>query len=185
MVGAVVRSQAARHAARLVPLIIAEYRSEDRRSTLPLVAGAKDVLPPLPRYVHPTEVARRVARCRVVVTGAYHLAVFALSQGIPVVALSSSRYYDDKFLGLEGMFGTGLVVVRLEDPALAGALAEAIDESWEKAPEVRDQLRARARDQIAAGREAFARVFDLVDGTATGRDVGPERRPPVRSEESA
>ena len=116
VVGRTVRSAAAERSAALVPLIIAEFRSQDRRSTLPLVLGAADVIAPLPRYVSPIEVARRVSRCRVVVTGAYHLAVFALSQGIPVVALTSSVYYDDKFLGLGAMFGQGLTLVRLDDP---------------------------------------------------------------------
>lgn len=182
-VGAVVRGEARRHSARLVPLIIAEYRSEDRRSTLPLVAGAKNVERPLPRYAHPIDVARRVAQCRVVVTGAYHLAVFALSQGISTVALSSSRYYDAKFLGLEDMFGTGLTLVHLQDPALPQTLSDAIGVAWEQAPAVRDELRARARAQIAASREAFDRVFALVDKAAmtdkaaTGRDGVADRQP--------
>jgi polysaccharide pyruvyl transferase WcaK-like protein len=162
-----VRSAAAERAAALVPLIIAEYRSQDRRSTLPLVRDGADVIAPLPRYVHPIEVARRVARCRVVVTGAYHLAVFALSQGIPVVALTSTAYYDDKFLGLGAMFGQGLTLVRLDDPCVEQTLATAIDRAWQAAPVVREPLRAQARRQIDAGQAAFDRVAALTQGRAT------------------
>jgi polysaccharide pyruvyl transferase WcaK-like protein len=167
LVGQVVRAAASGHAATLVPLIIAEFRSQDRRSTLPLVRGAADVVAPPRRYVHPIEVARRVARCRVLVTGAYHLAVFALSQGIPVVALTSSAYYDDKFLGLGAMFGQGLTLVRLDGPDLEQTLTAAIDQAWRTAPDVREPLRAQARVQIDASRAGFDRLANLAGAAAT------------------
>jgi polysaccharide pyruvyl transferase WcaK-like protein len=168
-VGRVVRSESTRHGARLVPLIISEHPSEDRAGTLPLLRGAGKVARPLPRYAQPAKVAQRVAVCRIVVTGAYHLAVFALSQGIPVVAMTSSRYYDDKFLGLAGMFGVGLTLVRLDDASLEHELADGISRSWEQAPSVREELRARARQQIDACREAFDRIFALTEEQAGPR----------------
>jgi polysaccharide pyruvyl transferase WcaK-like protein len=166
LVGRVVRDAATEHTAALIPLIIAEFQSQDRRSTLPLVRGYANLVGPLPRYVHPAEVARRVGRCRVLVTGAYHLAVFALSQGIPVVALTSSAYYDDKFLGLGEMFGQGLTLIRLDDPDLEPALTAAIDQAWRAAPGVREPLRDRARLQIEASRAAFDRVAGLTQARA-------------------
>jgi polysaccharide pyruvyl transferase WcaK-like protein len=162
-VGRVVRTAAAREGAALVPLIISEYRSEDRRSTLPLVAGYPGVVPPLGRYVHARAVAERVSRCRVLVTGAYHLAVFALSQGIPVVGLTSSAYYDDKFLGLADMFGGGLRLVGLGEPDLDVVLRNAINSQWQHAPALRDSLQARAVVQIQNGTELFGRIFELVE----------------------
>ncbi len=162
-VGRAVRAVAGECAARLVPLVISEQGSEDRRSTLPLVAGYPDVAPMQGRFVTPHEVARRVGHCRVVVTGAYHLAVFALTQGIPVVGLSSSRYYDDKLNGLDAMFGgRGLHLVRLDDPALEERVASAARAAWEQAPEVRSSLRERASAQIERSKEAFERLFSLV-----------------------
>ena len=166
IVGRVVRRESARYRARLVPLIISEHPSEDRPGTLPLVRGAERVARLLPRYSYPAQVAQRVAVCRIVVTGAYHLAVFALSQGIPVVAMTSSRYYDDKFLGLADMFGVGLTLVRLDDASLEHELAAGISKSWEQAPSVREELRARAREQIDACREAYDRVFALTEKQA-------------------
>ncbi|MBT0566283.1 polysaccharide pyruvyl transferase family protein [Williamsia sp. CHRR-6] len=162
VVGQVVREAAEHNGSPLVPLIIAEYRNQDRRSTLPLVRGARSVVPPLPRFVAPREVARRVGDCRVLVTGAYHLAVFALSQGIPVVAITSTEYYDDKFLGLADMFGLGLTVVRLDDPELETKLRAAVNAAWEAAPNVREPLRDSARAQIATSRAAFDRVHSLL-----------------------
>ena len=176
-VGRVVRRESTRYGARLVPLIISEHPSEDRCGTLPLVRGAGKVARPLPRYAHPAQVAQRVAVCRIVVTGAYHLAVFALSQGIPVVAMTSSRYYDDKFLGLADMFGVGLTLVRLDDASLEHELTDGISRSWEQAPSVRAELRAQARQQIDACREAFGRIFALTEEQAGPRVSDVLRQP--------
>ncbi|MGS0685650.1 polysaccharide pyruvyl transferase family protein [Nakamurella sp. GG22] len=162
-IGSVVRDIATQLDAPLAPLIIAEYKAQDRRSTLPLVRGYPKLRRPPGRYTSPREVAVRVAQCRVIVTGAYHLAVFALSQGTPVVALTSSAYYDDKFLGLADMFGTGLQMIDLRAADLEDSLAGAIRSAWREAPGVREPLRASARDQIVASKEGFDRVFRLVE----------------------
>ena len=135
LVGRVGARIAAEFDARLAPMVIAEYKSQDRTSTLPLVRGYGKVRQPPGRFARPQEVAARVAGCRVVVTGAYHLAVFALSQGIPVVAVTSSIYYDDKFLGLADMFETGLQLIDLRDAKLANTLSKAIRSAWQQAPE--------------------------------------------------
>ncbi|MFO0749364.1 MAG: polysaccharide pyruvyl transferase family protein [Myxococcota bacterium] len=87
------------HGAPLVPIVV---------STFPLghdgppLAVALDLPVPEPRRV--AEVLAAVARCRAVVTGSYHGAVFALGQGIPVVGLSGSAYYRDKLVGLARAF---------------------------------------------------------------------------------
>jgi polysaccharide pyruvyl transferase WcaK-like protein len=167
----VVRSFAEDMGASLAPLIIAEFRSQDRRSTLPLVRGFADVTAPLGRFVHPREVASRVSSCRIVVTGAYHLAVFALSQGVPVVALSSSAYYDDKFIGLGDMFGgVGLELIGLDDPQLEQRLDSAIRVAWTQAPQVRETLRQQALAQIEASKKAFESVFQLVESQPRAAD---------------
>ncbi len=145
--------------AGLVPVLISDYRSEDRRSTLPLLHGFRAAKRPLGRFARPQDVARQVGTCRVLVTGAYHAAVFALTQGIPVIALSTSRYYDDKFLGLADMFGTGLELVDTETEDLQDRLSTAVREAWEQAPEVRPALRTAAEHQVAASRHGFEQAF--------------------------
>ena len=161
-VAASVLSVAEEFGAGLAPVVIAEYRNQDRRSTLPLVEGYEAARQPLPRFARPQHVAAQVGRCRVMVTGAYHAAVFALSQGIPVVALTSSTYYDDKFLGLAGMFGTGLELIRLDGEDVGERLSAAIRSAWKLAPDLRPELLASAADQIALSRENFERVCGLV-----------------------
>ncbi|WP_330254630.1 polysaccharide pyruvyl transferase family protein [Nocardia sp. NBC_00565] len=163
IVGEVVRTRAAELDAGLVPLIISEYASEDRLSTLPLLAGAIKPQPPVGRGGTAQEVARQVGQCRVLVTSAYHLAVFALAQGIPAVGITASEYYDDKFHGLAQMFGAGLRVVHLNDPKLEQELTMAVDELWDDAPALRDPLQQRAVEQIDAGRSGLERVFGLVE----------------------
>jgi polysaccharide pyruvyl transferase WcaK-like protein len=159
-----VQAEARRVSASMVPLFVSEYHREDRRATIPVVKGYPDVVRPLGPYAGAREVVRRVSRCRVVVTGAYHLAVFALSQGIPVIGLTSSPYYDAKFSGLSAMFGgLGLSVTSIERTQLRSDLAELIGEAWRSAPEVRGALRERAAAQVRASEDAYRRVFDLVD----------------------
>jgi polysaccharide pyruvyl transferase WcaK-like protein len=148
--------------AQLCPLIVSEYHSEDRRSTMPLVAGFPRIRRPLGRYAAAVDVAARVSHCRVVVTGAYHLAVFALSQGIPVVGLSASAYYDDKLYGLSSMFQGGITPLRLDEPFLEERIVEATRTAWEQAPQLRAGLLARAAAQIRLSRSAFERAFALV-----------------------
>jgi colanic acid/amylovoran biosynthesis protein len=63
----------------------------------------------------PHAIIERIGRCRVVVTGSYHAAVFALAQGIPAVCLSNSEYYEAKFRGLADLFGVGVEVLSLSD----------------------------------------------------------------------
>ena len=152
--------------AGLVPVIISEYRSEDRHSTLPLTQGFEPVLQTPSRFAHPREVAAQVGRCRVLVTGAYHAAVFALAQGIPVVALTSSRYYDDKFLGLRDMFGGGLELIDLNADGVAHRLPEAVRSAWTHAADTRAALLRSAETQIAASRMGLDRVLDSIDGYA-------------------
>jgi polysaccharide pyruvyl transferase WcaK-like protein len=167
-VGRVVREFGAETRAGLVPLIVSEHESEDRRATMPLLDGYPDPVPPLGRFASARSLSTRVGRCRVVVTGAYHVAVFALSQGIPVVGLSTSRYYDDKFAGLAAMFGTGVELVRVDDDGLEDRLRDALQRQWTGAPQSRPALLERAEDQIAASRAVFDRICAGV-GTWAGR----------------
>ncbi len=110
----------------------------------------------------PQSVIRRIGECRVVVTGSYHGAVFALAQGIPVVALVKSDYYANKMLGVQQQFGVGCEVVRLDDQALPERVEGAIDRAWADAERVRAPLLASARDQIGRSREAYARLREMV-----------------------
>ena len=42
----------------------------------------------------------QISRCRLVIVGSYHAAVFALAQGVSAIGLAGNAYYLQKFEGL-------------------------------------------------------------------------------------
>ncbi|MET0145899.1 MAG: polysaccharide pyruvyl transferase family protein [Ilumatobacteraceae bacterium] len=103
-----------------------------------------------------------IAGCRVVVSGSYHAAVFALAMGVPTIGLAASPYYEDKFLGLADQFGVGCDVVMLA--AGDGAdIADLVVHAWQEAPSTSPLLVAAARRQVDLGRGSFARIAELVE----------------------
>jgi colanic acid/amylovoran biosynthesis protein len=117
-------------------------------------AGGEDLDTPL-------KVIRQIGRCRIVVTGSYHGAVFALGQGIPAVGVAHSEYYKSKFLGLAGEFGAGFDLVFLDDPELNKKLAAAIRNQWDLAEQARAILRKAAARQVERSRAAYGRLREL------------------------
>ena len=106
----------------------------------------------------PLDVIDQVGRCRVVITGSYHGAVFALAQGIPAIALVRSQYYENKFLGLADQFGAGLELVHLDAEDFRQQLDGALDRAWSTAEQVRPMLLEAAARQLALARRAYALV---------------------------
>lgn len=114
----------------------------------------------------PAGIVAAVGKCRMVITGSYHAAVFALSQGVPVIALVASEYYKRKFGGLLLQFGTGIHLLSLDQINDANAVFERISQVYDSAPEVSGPLlAAAARQQTLAGQyysTIFAELNDSV-----------------------
>lgn len=110
----------------------------------------------------------RIGRCRTVIAGSYHAAVFALSMGIPAIGLHGSPYYRDKFLGLADMFGAGCWALSLDDPDFEPALVDTTRTAWRGAEALRPELLRAAESQIAAGHAAYERVRALVEARRGG-----------------
>ena len=108
------------------------------------------------------EVIRNAGRCGVVVTASYHSAVFALAQGAPVIGLTRSAYYADKFNGLAALFPSGVEVLALDELGSANDLASATVRLWGKREALRPALVAAAIQQRDTGRRAYARFQELV-----------------------
>jgi polysaccharide pyruvyl transferase WcaK-like protein len=158
-------SAAAAHDARLLGIPIAHHGGGMDVDTLRgLVEDDADV----PALDTPRAVIDRVGECRVVVTGSYHGAVFALAQGIPAVALIKSPYYAAKMAGVADQFGLGCELVPLDRADLALALRDAIDRAWDSADRVREPLLRAAADQVRRGRAAYARLAGALEGMETG-----------------
>jgi len=162
-VGSVLQEFARRNQTTLLPIPIAfhEY-AQDHGAIRQLLTGFDDESDGGLHLDTPMKIIKQTARCKIVVTGAYHAAVFALAQGIPVVCLSNSPYYLAKFKGLEDLFGSGCTVVTLSDPDFSEKLAFAIDKMWNLAEGVRVPLLQSAARQIEASREAYQFVKNLV-----------------------
>ncbi|MFN2629613.1 MAG: polysaccharide pyruvyl transferase family protein [Gaiellaceae bacterium] len=156
------RRAAAAFAAPLVPVPISHQPNEQDAEVIARLLPESDALPSAGLSA-PLAVIEQVRRCRVVVTGSYHAAVFALAQGIPAVGLAASEYYVDKFLGLADQFGGGCVLVTADEPALLEQrLMLAIQEMWESADDLAPRLLEAAARQVAQGRAAYRRLPGLL-----------------------
>jgi polysaccharide pyruvyl transferase WcaK-like protein len=150
-----------------VALPISYHHEDADLTSIRRLVGANLIVPAaLERLPLPEDLALEVARCRIVVTGSYHAAVFGASQGVPVVCLTGSGYYDHKFEGLKGLFGPGVSIVRLDGPDLEERLVRAMQGAWDQAADLRTPLLAAAASQIALGREAYDAVARLGDAAA-------------------
>lgn len=98
-----------------------------------------------------------LGRCRVVISGTYHAAVFALGLGIPVVALAGNDYYRQKMNGLLDQFGRrGGTVLDPADPDLVDKLASAL-QHWDRESDYLRPVLRQARDEQVDLGERFAR----------------------------
>jgi colanic acid/amylovoran biosynthesis protein len=159
----VLHAAAGRHAAPLVPVPVRIAGTDSDVATIDdLLAGTGKGTTVWEEVATPEALARRIGRCRVVVTGSYHGAVFALAQGIPAVALARADYYVDKFLGLAEMFEGGCELIYLDGPGISERVAAAIDRAWKQAEDRRPQLLDAAARQVAAGHAAYQRCRGLV-----------------------
>jgi polysaccharide pyruvyl transferase WcaK-like protein len=163
--GECMRAAAAIMPAPLVPIVISRHPKDADVECLRALLGDDPLLRSEDQYDSPQKVVSAVKRCRVVVTGSYHAGVFALAQGIPVIGVSSSAYYDGKFLGLRDQFGSGVEVLRLDEPDLGPHLLQCLRRMWDNAPVVREELLAAARKQIALSENAYREFATAVESS--------------------
>jgi len=162
----VLQDFARRHSVSLIPLPIAmQANTKDDLAIKQLLIGFDEQSDGGRTLDTPLKVIKQAALCRVVVTGAYHAAVFALAQGIPVVGLAKSAYFSSKFLGLEDQFGEGCQTILLNEPALPQRLCSAIERAWQDADKLREPLQAVALRQIELSRRSYERIKSLTAGS--------------------
>jgi colanic acid/amylovoran biosynthesis protein len=159
----VLQAFAAARSAPMLPVPIALHQqAPDHEAIRELLAGYDDQSDGGYSLDTPRKVIEQAGRCRVVVTGAYHAAVFALSQGVPVVCLAQSELYFNKFLGLAEQFGAGCLVVDVNQADMPERLTEALDRMWRAAEQVRSLLHDSALRQIDLSRYGYERVREIV-----------------------
>ncbi|MBW8769772.1 MAG: polysaccharide pyruvyl transferase family protein [Gemmatimonadetes bacterium] len=148
----------ARHqGAELVPVPISRVPGEADLDSIRMLIGDTDTSA-VEGSDRPEDAMRMVHRCRVVVTGSYHSAVFALASGVPAVGLAGSPYYEDKFKGLSDLFGDGCQTLMVDEPDLAGRLEQTTEQMFAHADELRPAILQATERQIGLGRAAFAQL---------------------------
>jgi polysaccharide pyruvyl transferase WcaK-like protein len=158
----VIHGFAKRHGARLQPLPGANDRGiHDCETIRSLIDGYEKECDGGEALDEPRKVILAVGRCRAVFTGAYHIAVFALSQGIPTVCVAHSDYFTDKMLCLAAMFGAGSHFVSLRHADAAQHIEDALGEAWNAPESTRRSLIAAASRQIEAGYAAYRRLLTV------------------------
>jgi colanic acid/amylovoran biosynthesis protein len=165
----VLQEFARRQKVPLLPIPIAFHAWANDHSTIQrLLQGFDDHSDGGITLETPLKVIKQAGRCRFVVAGAYHAAVFALSQGIPVIGLSASDDYTAKFLGLKDQFGPGCELVVLDKPDARAKLASAMDKMWESADMLRPSLLSAAERQIESSWQVYVRVKESLICRANG-----------------
>lgn len=158
----VLQDFARRHNVSLIPLPIAmQVYTRDDLAIKQLLIGFDEESDGGKTLDSPLKVIKQASLCRVVVTGAYHSAVFALAQGIPVIGLAKSAYFSGKFLGLQDQFGEGCQTILLNEQDWPDRLDKAIERAWQDADELRGTLQAAALRQIELTRSSYERLKHL------------------------
>lgn len=147
-----------------IPIALHEY-ANDAVTIRQLLAGFDDNSDGGASLTTPAQVIQQVAGCRIVVTGAYHAAVFALAQGIPAICLAQSDYYLKKFEGLRKSFGPACEILSLNERDFGDKLTLAIDKMWSLAETVRDELLRAAAEQIARSQGAYRCAKEVVESS--------------------
>jgi polysaccharide pyruvyl transferase WcaK-like protein len=162
---AVVREAARRWKAPIIALPVSRYEADSDLRAMKghlAIRGTDDLDNGVDDIESPLQLASAARRCRMVVTGSYHAAVFALASGVPAVCVCMSLYYEAKFKGLSRLFPGACRVVSGEH-CLGGELASVVDWAWQEGEGNRDSAHAAALAQVRRSRmtyEAFKRCLE-------------------------
>ncbi|MBL1457676.1 MAG: polysaccharide pyruvyl transferase family protein [Methylophaga sp.] len=160
----------------IVPVPISWHRSENDLQTVLNLLG-QNMTPQEKEQLETIDgLNHQIANCRIVVTGSYHAAVFALTHGIPVIALAKSEYYANKFNGLSNMFLQGLQVIGLDHVDWREKFKLALTRAWESAESQRDSLILCADKQIKSSKLAYSQYYKILKRLASG----PKKKQPFK-----
>jgi colanic acid/amylovoran biosynthesis protein len=150
-------SAAIRLATSFIPVAILFRDDSDFKTASELISGHEDASCGAP-VMTPLDVIQRIGRCRIMMTGSYHGAVFALGQGIPTIAVAKSPYYLGKFKGLQEQFGDGCQLIDWSNRVDSDELTSAIYRAWISAVDLRPTLLKVAEEQIQMATDAYSKL---------------------------
>jgi colanic acid/amylovoran biosynthesis protein len=155
------RTATEKYSAYIVPVPILLRDESDSEALRTLLSGCEITSQDPGVLRSPADIIEQVGRCRIVVSGSYHSAVFALGQGIPVVAFAKSTYYRQKFAGLKDQYGDGLQVVEFD--SCSTQLLPSIEKAWESAASLRPELLRVTQQLIQMSRNAYAALAESLN----------------------
>jgi len=158
-VGNIVQNYGLKYCCPIVPIPISFYENEADSKIIQRITGNYF---PQSNICSPQEIIDKVSNCKIVITGSYHSAVFALSQGIPAITLYKTAYYKNKFAGLAGQFGCGCELISLDDNNFARKLSSSIEQMWQFADSFKPRLLASAENQIETGWDAYKQLYEMI-----------------------
>ena len=170
IIGDVIKRKAEKNHSQIISLPISHSLHErDDRHIKELISGYKNTWLPQNLFPRPEDIIRDTQRCRLVVTGTYHAAVFALGQGIPVICLVKGASYIKKLSGLADLFGQGCVVIDMNEENFEQKFEEAFERIWNTAELFKSDLLDAAALQINWGRQAYhENLFNLINPLKKG-----------------
>jgi polysaccharide pyruvyl transferase WcaK-like protein len=160
MIGEVLKQYADQYKAKIVSLPISySPRERDDRHIKELFRGYKNLWLPKKYFPTPVDIVHDTQKCRLVVAGTFHGAVFALGQGIPVICLMKGASYINKLSGLADLFGPGCAVIDLNDEKLEEVFDATFVNLWQMADRYRSALLEAALQQVNWGQSAYHDVL--------------------------
>ena len=163
VIGDVLNNAARKYRAKLIGLPISmSIHERDDRYIWQLLRGRNNYKMNRSSFQSPLEVINNTHQCRLVVTGTYHAALFALAQGIPAICIANSESYFRKFYGLADLFDNGCEVIGLQEERFDDKLSSLIDFVWQSAENNRLLLLDSAAQQIKWGHAAYQQLHLLV-----------------------
>jgi colanic acid/amylovoran biosynthesis protein len=161
-IGDIIRAFAESNSAgfEVLPIDISDNGS-DKLATERMLGMSSDAIEPHDNVDSTASVISSINRCKIIITGSYHAAVFALSRGVPVVAIVASEYYSTKFEGLRHQFGSGISIIYLSTPAWKANLIDSLDFAWNSSSSVKSELLISAKGQLDTGRQAYSRLGEM------------------------
>jgi colanic acid/amylovoran biosynthesis protein len=155
------RKAAEKYSACIVPIPILLRDESDSEALRTLLSGGEIKSQDPSALRSPADIIEQVGGCRVVVSGSYHSAVFALGQGISVVAFANSTYYRQKFAGLKDQYGDGLQLVEFD--SCSTQLLPAIEKAWKSAASQRPELLRVTQKLVQMSRGAYAALAESLN----------------------
>lgn len=140
--------------AKLIPIPISVHKADSDIESLRKLLSDYEVQN-IGLLDTPQKVIEQISLCRMVITGSYHAAVFALSQGISVVAIAASDYYRYKFEGLANQFRAGCLIVDQDSSTFSNDMKTTINSCWQDADKVRIGLLEQAKVQVRQSELAY------------------------------